>query len=176
MSGKQNLNLKTLIDRATIHERTCALASQISHDLKGESVVVVGVLKGSFVFMADLIRQMSVPLEVEFIGVSSYQGTVSTGHVRITHDLASDISGKHILLVEDIVDTGMTLDYMLETFKVRGPKSLKVCTLLSKPEAHRMHHTIDYVGFEISKEFVVGYGLDLDGFYRECPDIMQVIG
>ena len=171
--GQQNL--RTLIDRKTIQQRVQALAAEISRDLAGESIVVIGVLKGSFIFMADLIRAMSIPLEVEFIGVSSYLGTASTGQVRITHDLASAIAGRNILLVEDIVDSGMTLDYLIETFHVRSPKSLRICALLSKPESHKMRHKIDYVGFEISREFVIGYGLDLDGLYREIPDLMQVI-
>ena len=175
MPYTDQLHLKTLIDKARIQKRIQEMGDEISRDYKAENVMVVGVLKGSFVFMADLIRSLSVPLEVEFIGVSSYQGTASTGQVRITHDLTSEITDKHVLLVEDIVDTGMTVDYLLETFQVRRPKSLKICTLLSKPESHRMHHKIDYIGFEISREFVVGYGLDLDGFHREHPNIMQVI-
>jgi hypoxanthine phosphoribosyltransferase len=172
---KTELKLRPLFDQATLKKRIAELGRQITVDYKGEHLVVVGVLKGSFIFLADLVRELNLPVSIEFIGVASYQGTSSTGHVRITHDLASDISDKHVLLVEDIVDSGATVDYLIETFKVRSPKSLKICTLLSKPEAHRMHNHIDYVGFEISKEFVIGYGLDLDGLHRQLPDIMQVI-
>jgi len=163
-----------LFDEAAIAKRVEELGKQITKDHAGEELVVVGVLKGSFIFVADLIRKIDLPIEVEFIGVSSYEGTKSTGEVRITSDLYSEIKGRNVLLVEDIVDTGRTIDFLLETLNVRGPKSLKICTLLSKPEAHVMKHEIDYVGFEITNEFVIGYGLDLDGKYREIPFIAQV--
>jgi hypoxanthine phosphoribosyltransferase len=111
---------------------------------------------------------------VEFIGVASYAGTKSSGRVRLTYDLTADIKGKNVLLIEDIIDTGHTIDYLLDTLKVREPKSLRVAAFLSKPESHQMHHHLDYVGFEISKEFVIGYGLDLDGYYRNLPFLGQV--
>ena len=170
-----DLNTKVLFSKEQIKERVSQLATQISKDYGNEPVAVIGVLKGSVLFMADLIREIECPLEIDFIGVSSYEGTSSTGHVRITHDLKTDISGKHVLLVEDIIDTGLTIDYLINLFKVSDPRSLKVCSLLSKPEAHKMKHDIDYIGFEISKEFVIGYGLDLDEKYREIPEILQVI-
>lgn len=166
---------KTLIPADKIRERVRVLGEQISQDYAGEKLTVIGVLKGSFIFLADLVREISIPTEVEFIGVSSYESMSSTGQVRITNDLSRDISGQHVLLVEDIIDTGLTIDYLIQLFKVRNPKSLKVCSLLSKPEAHQMKHEISYVGFEISKEFVIGYGLDLDGFHRNLPNIEQVI-
>ena len=115
-----------------------------------------------------------MPLCVEFIGVSSYKGTQSTGQVRITHDLSIDLEGKNVLLVEDIVDSGVTIDYLLDLLKVRNPAALKVCTLLSKPHAHKMKHDLDYVGFTVGDEFVVGYGLDVDGRFRELPYIGTV--
>jgi len=171
---KDNLKYDVLFDAKKIEARIKELGKQITKDFAGEKIVVVGVLKGAFMFLADLVRQIELPLTVEFIGVASYTGTKSTGHVRLTHDLARDISGKCVLVVEDIIDTGHTIDYLLDTLQVRGPKTLKVAAFLSKPEAHVMRHTIDYVGFEISKEFVIGYGLDLDQYYRNLPYLGQV--
>ena len=168
------LNLKPLFDEKMLAKRVAELGRQISQDYGKEEIICVGVLKGSVIFLADLMRHITAPQRLEFIGVASYDGTVSTGHVRITHDLTAEIKGKNILLVEDIVDTGMTIDFLMDTLKVREPKSLKICALLSKPDAHIMHNDLDYVGFEISKEFVVGYGLDFNGRYRELPYIAQV--
>ncbi len=167
-------DMQPLIPAATIQARIQQLAAEIDRDSNGEAITMIGVLKGSFIFLADLIRQLKAPVEVEFIGVSSYEGTSSSGQVRITHDLGKDVSQRHLILVEDIIDSGLTIDYLLDIFALRGPKSLKVCTLLSKPESHSMQHKLDYVGFEIDKDFVVGYGLDLDGQYRQLPDIMKV--
>ncbi len=167
--------MRPLIPAAQLHERIAALGQSISKDFRGQSLCVVGVLKGSFIFLADLVRQLDLDCQVEFIGVSSYEGTQSTGHVRINYDLSEDIQGKHVLLVEDIIDTGTTIDYLRKTFAVRQPASLKVACLLSKPSCHQVEIPIDYVGFEIGPEFVVGYGLDLDGRYRQLPDLMQVL-
>lgn len=161
--------LKEMISASDLAIRVQELGNEISRDYNGEEVVVISVLKGSFIFAADLIREMTVPLSTEFIAVSSYEGTESTGHVRIVNDLSSEIKGKNILIVEDIVDTGKTLDYLLNMFKAREPKSIKVCALLSKPDVHSMHAKVDYYGFNIKNEFVVGYGLDLDGRFREIP-------
>lgn len=165
---------KKLFDEAKIAARIKEIGGQITRDLSGEPLVVVGVLKGAFIFLADLVRSIDLPTTVEFIGVASYSGTKSTGRVRLTLDLAADIKGKNVLLVEDIIDTGHTIDYLLDTLQVRQPKTLRVATFLSKPEAHAMHHRLDYVGFEISKEFVIGYGLDLDQYYRNLPFVGQV--
>lgn len=170
----QPLNYKPLFDEQAIAKRIQALGAQISADFAGQSIVCVGVLKGAFIFLADLVRAIELPLTVEFIGVASYSGTQTTGHVRLTHDLTVDIKDKNVLLIEDIIDTGHTIDYLIDTLSVRGPKSLKIATFLSKPEAHQMHHAIDYVGFEISREFVIGYGLDLDQRYRNLPYLAQV--
>ena len=170
----QRLNYRPLFDETQIADRIKEMGAQISTDFRGEAIVCVGVLKGAFIFLADLVRSIDLPLTVEFIGVASYQGTQSTGHVRLTHDLSIDIKDKNVLLIEDIIDTGHTIDYLLDTLSVRGPKSLKIASFLSKPEAHQMQHTIDYVGFEISREFVIGYGLDLDQYYRNLPYLAQV--
>lgn len=171
----KELNTRTLFSKEKIHERVQELGQEISKHYGDEVVTVIAVLKGSIVFMTDLIRAIKSPVEIDFIGVSSYEGTESTGNVRITHDLRSDISMKNVLLVEDIIDTGLTIDCLVKVLQARGPKSLKVCSLLSKPEAHKQETQIDYCGFEISKEFVIGYGLDLDERYREIPEILQVI-
>ena len=171
---QKTVNYKPLFDADTIRARIAELGATITKDYKGEPLVCIGVLKGAFIFMADLVRAIDLPLNMEFIGVSSYAGTESTGHVRLTHDLARDITDKHVLLIEDVIDSGVTIDYLLGLLKLRGPKSLRVATFLSKPEAHEMHHHIDYVGFEISREFVIGYGLDLDQYYLNLPYLAQV--
>ena len=175
MSKRKELSYKPLFDENDLKKRVAELGKEISEEYKGQELICVGVLKGSVVFMADLVRAIDVPLQMEFIGVKSYDGSSSSGHVQITTDLGADIKGKNVLIIEDIVDTGMTLDYLINLLKVREPKSLKICALLSKPDAHIMKNNIHYVGYEISKEFVVGYGLDLDGHYRQLPFIAQVL-
>jgi hypoxanthine phosphoribosyltransferase len=170
----KELKYKPLFSEEQIAQRIKEIGAQITKDFKGEEIVCVGVLKGSFIFLADLVRAIDLPTNIEFIGVASYEGTESTGHVRLTHDLAADIKGRNVLLVEDIIDTGRTIDYLLETLQVRGPKCVKVATFLSKPECHIMENSVDYVGFEITKEFVIGYGLDLDQYYRNLPFLGQV--
>ena len=165
---------ETLISEAKIQERIKELASAIDRDLNGEELIVIGVMKGAFIFAADLIRRLSMPIRMEFIGVASYAGTESTGEVRITHDLTAEVRGKNVLLVEDIIDTGRTIDYLLDVINIREPKTLRICSFLSKPTAHVMRHHIDYVGFTIANEFVVGYGLDLDGYYRQLPYLARV--
>lgn len=169
------MKTRPLFDESMIAKRIHELGAQITADYAGEPLLVVSVLKGAFMFTADLVRQIKLPVEVDFIGLASYEGTQSTGHVRITSDLSSKIEGRHVLLIEDIVDTGKTLDFLRDMFCLRHPKSLKICTLLSKPESHEMKTPVDYVGFEITREFVIGYGLDLDQRYRELPYIAQVI-
>jgi hypoxanthine phosphoribosyltransferase len=172
---KYRLKDKPLITQEQIRARVEAMGSEITAAFAAQDLVMVGVLKGSFVFLADLIRSIAGPrLQIEFIGVSSYEGTSSTGNVRVTRDLSVDITGQNVILVEDVIDTGETIDYLIDYFKSRNPKSLKICTLLSKPACHKMRHAIDYVGFELAPEFVVGYGLDVDGYYRELPYIAVV--
>lgn len=169
------LKMRPLINASSLQDRVAALGAEITRDYKGRKLTLVGVLKGSFIFLADLARAIDLECEIEFIGVSSYDGMHSTGQVRITTDLSKDVEGNDIILVEDIIDTGTTIDYLTKIFEVRKPRSLRVACLLSKPEAHKVPLTIDYVGFEISKEFVVGYGLDYNGLYRNLPNLMQVI-
>jgi hypoxanthine phosphoribosyltransferase len=166
--------IDVVFDEQTIARRVRELGAQITKDYGDEDVVLVGILKGAFVFLADLARAVPHASEIDFIGVASYAGTKSTGHVRLTRDLGVEIRGRHVIIVEDIVDTGKTLDYLLDMLRVREPKSLKICALLSKPEAHQMRYSIDYLGFEIPNDFVIGYGLDWDGKYRNLPYIGKV--
>ena len=160
-----------MISQEKIAARVKEMGAKISKDFAGKPIVVIGVLKGSFLFLADLVRAIENPLTVDFLGVSSYSGTESTGVVKITHDLTKPIQGKHVLIVEDIVDTGLTLQYLVENLKTRNPASLKVACLLDKPSRAKVRVPLEYVGFTIDDEFVVGYGLDYDGLYRNLPHI-----
>jgi hypoxanthine phosphoribosyltransferase len=153
---------------ARVHE----LGAQITSDYRGGSLVILVVLKGSFVFAADLIRCINLPLCVEFLGVASYgDGTKSTGMVQITLDLTSPIVDEDVLLVEDIVDTGLTINYLLRQLRARSPRSLKVCTLLHKPSRTQEPVNVDYLGFTIENDYVVGYGLDHAQAYRNLPHL-----
>ncbi len=169
------LELFPLLTEEQIAKKVQELGKRISEDYRGKELLVVGVLKGSFMFLSDLVRAIKVPLAINFIGASSYVGTKSSGYIRINHDLTTNIKDRHVLLVEDIVDTGETIDYLCDVFTLRGPASLKVCAFLSKPEVRDMSHRVDYVGFEIGKEFVVGYGLDFNEKYRELPYVAKVL-
>ena len=171
----EDFTMQSLISSDELQARVRELGFAITTAYEGRTLYVIGVLKGSFIFLADLVRHLQLDCRVEFIGVSSYEGMQTTGHVRINYDLSADIQGKDVLLVEDIIDTGTTIDYLLKTFQVREPRSLKVCCLLSKPSSHQVKIDIDYVGFEIGPEFVIGYGLDYDGRFRNLPELMQVI-
>lgn len=163
---------EVLFSRETIATRVGELASAIAHDYRKRKPLVVGVLSGCFPLMADLVRGIDVPLEVDFMAVSSYGGnTVSSGVVRILKDLNQAIDGRDVLLVEDIVDTGLTLRYLLDNLQTRRPASVEVCTLLDKQEARTERLDVRYVGFRCPNEFVVGYGLDYAGLYRNLPYI-----
>jgi len=161
--------LEPLITEERLRARVAQLGREITRDFAGQTLVVVAVLKGSFVFVADLVRSIALPLEVEFIGISSYAGTSSTGVVQITQDLSRSIEGEHVLLVEDIIDSGLTMSYLLDNLSTRHPASVQVCALLEKPARAKVRVPIAYKGFEIPDEFVVGYGLDVDGKYRNLP-------
>jgi hypoxanthine phosphoribosyltransferase len=162
----------TMLSAEQIATRVRELGSAITRDYAGRPLVVVCVLKGSFVFAADLMRTIDLPLRVDFLGVRSYgAGTESSGVVQITHDLTRPIEHDHVLLVEDIVDTGLTMAHLITLLKTRGPASVKVCALLSKPARARIDVSIDYVGFTIDDRFVVGYGLDFAERYRNLPYI-----
>lgn len=162
-----------LISEAQIRDKVGALAAQIDRDYAGvDSVLLVGILKGSFIFLADLSRRITIPHAVDFIAVSSYgSATKSTGEVRLQMDLRSSINGAHVLLVEDIVDTGYTLDYLLRVLSARKPATLKTCALVRKPARKKVDVPLDYVGFEIPDKWVVGYGLDWAERYRTLPYI-----
>jgi len=162
--------IKTLIDERRIAQRVAELGADITRDYLGEDIVMVPVLKGSYVFAADLARQVELNVEVDFLGVRSYgDGTQSTGVVQITTDLSHPIEGKHVILVEDIVDTGLTVAYLQENLVTRQPASLKVASLLHKPARTRVPVDIDYLGFTVEDVFVVGYGLDHAQKFRNLP-------
>jgi hypoxanthine phosphoribosyltransferase len=156
----------------TIAARVREMGAQIAEDFAGETITVICVLKGSFLFTADLVRAMpDHDVEVLFLGVTSYAGTKSTGAVRITHDLHTNLAGKHCLIVEDIVDTGLTLRYLRDILELRDPARLKIASLLDKPSRRKVAIQADYTGFVIPDEFVIGYGLDYDQRYRNLPYI-----
>ena len=166
--------MKTLLGADEIAARVEALGREIRESYGDETITAIAVLKGSFMFLADLVRAIGGDVRVEFLGVSSYSGTESTGQVAITHDLRSSIEGQHVLVVEDIVDTGLTLEFLLRSLDVRAPASLKVATLLDKPSRRVKQVEADFVGFTIPNIFVVGYGLDVDERYRNLPFIGQM--
>jgi hypoxanthine phosphoribosyltransferase len=163
--------MSTILSREKIAERTRALGAQITKDYAGtEELVVIGILKGSFIFMADLVREIDLPMSTDFIGLSSYgDETKSSGVVRLTQDLSKPIAGKDVLVVEDIIDTGLTMRYLLENLETRDPKSVKLASLLEKPTNNKSGIRAEYLGFEIEDKFVVGYGLDFKGQYRNVP-------
>jgi hypoxanthine phosphoribosyltransferase len=161
--------MQVLFDADTLATRIEELGARIRADHGPVPIVAICVLKGSILFTADLIRAIGGDVRIEFLGVSSYHGTQSTGQVRITHDLRTSIEGQHVLVVEDIVDTGLTLEYLLKALAVRQPASLKVASLLDKPSRRKSSVQADYTGFVIEDRFVVGYGLDLDERYRNLP-------
>ncbi len=163
--------MEVLLSTERIRERVAELGARIAADYAGRPLTLVGVLKGSFVFMADLMRAIDLPLSVDFISISSYVGTRTSGVVRITSDLSRPVEGQDVLVVEDIVDTGLTMRYLLDNLATRRPASVRLAALHVKPTRARAKIPVDYVGFEIADEFVVGYGLDWDGRYRNLPYI-----
>lgn len=162
--------IRTLLDQETITKRVAELGAEINAAYAGEEVTLVVVLKGSFVFAADLARHLDMPVNIEFLAVRSYgDGTQTTGVVEITSDLGKPIEGKNVVLVEDIVDTGLTMQYLMANFETRAPKSLRLVSLLHKPARSRVEIPIDFLGFTIEDVFVVGYGLDFAQHYRNLP-------
>jgi hypoxanthine phosphoribosyltransferase len=162
--------MKILINEQKIKNRVKQLADTISKDYLDKNPVIVGILNGAFVFMADLIRNINIPLEVDFMAVSSYgTGTTTSGIVNIEKDLDIDIKNRHVIIVEDIVDTGLTLNYLYKYFNDHLPASIKICTLLNKPDRRIEEVELDYVGFNIDNLFVVGYGIDYANKYRYLP-------
>jgi hypoxanthine phosphoribosyltransferase len=163
---------RVLITHQQIKEKTAELGRRITEDYRGKNPLLICILKGGLMFLADLMREIDLPLEIDFMAVSSYgDSTESSGVVRILMDLERNIQGRHVLLVEDIIDTGRTLNYIIENLRTRGPASIKVCTLLNKSARRVLDIPLDYVGFDIPDEFVVGYGLDYGETYRNLPFI-----
>jgi hypoxanthine phosphoribosyltransferase len=163
--------MKQLFSEQQIQARVKELAEQISKDYKGRSLAVICVLKGAFIFMGDLIRQIDQTVYCDFLQAFSYKGTQSTGEVTLDLDIFQSIEGKHVLLVEDIIDTGKTLSFLIEHLKKKKPASLKVCALVYKQVNPEMRSLIDYLGFTAGNEFIVGYGIDYEGMYRSLPYI-----
>jgi hypoxanthine phosphoribosyltransferase len=170
--------MEILITADQIHQRVGELADEIERDYPADDEIhLVGVLKGGFVFMADLVRAMSARVTMDFIAVSSYaQSTKSTGEVRLVKDLDSGLEGRHVIIVEDIVDTGLTLTYLQDILRARAPRSLKTACLLSKPSRRKVDVVVEYIGFTIEDRFVVGYGLDYAEQYRNLRDIAVLDG
>jgi len=166
------ISKQILFSRDEIQKRVREIASQISKDYAGRELVVIGILKGAFIFMADLVRELSVPCKVDFVRVASYgAGSESSGKVVMTKDIETSIKGRDILIVEDIVDSGLTLQYLVNWLKERSPHSLKICVFLDKRKRRKVSFEADYVGFTIDDGFVVGYGLDFDEQFRFLPDV-----
>ena len=168
---------ETLVAERDLQRRVKELGAEISADYQGRDLVMIGVLKGAILFLADLMRELSVPCEVDFMAVSSYgSSTDSSGVVRILKDLDASIEGRDILVVEDIIDSGLTLHYLIKNLRARNPESLEVCALLTKPERRRIDLPIRYVGFEIPNRFAIGYGLDHAQRYRNLPYVAALRG
>jgi hypoxanthine phosphoribosyltransferase len=164
--------LEVLLNPETIARRVTELGAEISRDFAGETPILVGVLTGASLFVADLARRITLPVELDFVAVSSYgQATKSSGEVRVIKDVGHPIEGRHVVIVEDIVDTGLTLKYLVETMRARHPASVSTCVLLDKPSRRVVEVPVRYRGFEIEDRFVVGYGLDCAGLYRNLPYI-----
>ncbi|MFB7139971.1 hypoxanthine phosphoribosyltransferase [Gottfriedia sp. NPDC056225] len=165
----------TLISEADLKNRVKAIAEQIEKDFNNEPLILVVVLKGSFVFAADLVREIKGNINVDFISVSSYSNqTESTGKVRLLKDLDENITDQNVVVIEDIIDSGLTLHFLRDHLQMHKPKSIKICTLLDKPERRKINLPVDYVGFVIPDEFIVGYGIDYAQAYRNLPYIATV--
>ena len=167
--------IKTLLTREEVEKRIKELAKEIEKDYCGKDLLVIGLLKGSIMFMSDLIKDMDLPVMIDFMSVSSYSGTTSTGVINVLKDTDISVKDKDVLIVEDIIDTGLTLSHVKKLLEDRGAKSLKICTLLDKPSRRTVEMKGDYVGFEIPDEFVVGYGLDYDQHHRNLPYVGIVV-
>ena len=165
---------KILISEENIKQRVSELAEQINNDYDNKNPILVGVLKGSFIFLADLVRNLTIPHQVDFLGLASYNNDSSSGVVRVNSDLTVNIEKRHVLIVEDIVDTGVTTGYILDNLSTRNPESLEFVVLLDKKECRKKEVSIKYSGFEIPDQFVVGYGLDYNQQYRNLPYIARL--
>ena len=168
-------SFRVSIPEAEIKERVKALAEQMSKALAGKNPIFLGVLNGSFIFAADLMREMTVPCEISFVKLASYQGTTSTGKVREVLGINENLSGRTVVIVEDIVESGQTMKQMIESLGTRNPESVRICTLFFKPEKLKEDLDLDYVAFRIPDDFIVGYGLDYDGLGRELKDVYTIV-
>ncbi|MDA8195256.1 MAG: hypoxanthine phosphoribosyltransferase [Thermaerobacter sp.] len=176
MQAQSGERLEVLLSAKEVATRVEQLGRRITMDYQGRPLILIGILKGSFVFLADLCRAIDLPLAVDFLALSSYgAATRSSGIVRILKDLDHAVEGLHVLVVEDIVDTGLTLNYIFGHLRARGALSVKMCSLLDKPSRRQVAVPLHYKGFEIPDEFVVGYGLDVDERYRNLPDVCRLI-
>lgn len=170
-----DLKLAKYIEEEKIQEKIKELGATLTDKFKGKDVVAICILKGSFMFFSDLIRAIDLDCACEFFGVSSYgNNTKTTGEVKLTLDLATSVKDKHVIIVEDIVDTGLTMNYLLKALELRQPESITTVSLLHKPAAKKVEYQLDHVGFEIPNDFVVGYGLDYQGYYRNLPYIATI--
>ena len=168
-------SFRVSIPEAEIKQHVKALAEQMSKDLEGKNPIFLGVLNGSFIFAADLMREMTVPCEISFVKLASYQGTTSTGKVREVLGINENLSGRTVVIVEDIVESGQTMKQMIESLGTRNPESVRICTLFFKPEKLKEDLNLDYVAFRIPDDFIVGYGLDYDGLGRELKDVYTIV-
>jgi hypoxanthine phosphoribosyltransferase len=169
-------NYRVVLTAEQIEARVEEMAREISRDLIGEIPVVVGILKGAFVFLADLVRAMNVPAEIDFAQISSYgDETESSGRIKVMKDISTPIAGRHVIVVEDIIDTGRTLHHYLNELRQRGPASVRLAALINKPERQEYTPEVDYLGFTIPYGFLVGYGLDHAGMWRDLPGVYEVI-
>ena len=166
---------RTSIPEAEIKARVKTVAQQISKDMAGKTPLFLGVLNGSFIFASDLMREMTIPCEISFVKLASYQGTTSTGKVKEVIGINEDLSGRTVVIVEDIVESGQTMKQMVESLGTRNPESVHICTLFFKPDKLKEELTLDYVAFRIPDDFIVGYGLDYDGLGRELKDVYTIV-
>jgi len=164
--------MKLLLSESKIKKRVKELADTISDDYKDKSPIFIGILNGCYVFMADLLRELSIGVEVDFVKIRSYEGDSSTGTIKFRKDISADIDNRHVVIVEDIIDSGFTINFLVNRLKESGPKSVSVATVLYKKKVAKLDFEVDYVGFEIPPEFVVGYGLDYNEKYRNLKDVM----
>jgi hypoxanthine phosphoribosyltransferase len=167
---------RVIISQEELRARIAELGTDLARDLAHDKPILVGVLQGAFLFMADLIRATTIELTTDFIGVASYAAGKTSGQVRIVSDLSVSIEGRNVIIVEDIVDTGLTLTYLKRSLEARHPRSLRVCVLVDKIERRRVDVSVDYVGFVIPNVFVVGYGFDYEGLYRNLPHVAALEG
>ncbi len=171
----KDLEFERSIPAERIQDSIRVIADQINKEFKGEEVLFIGILNGSFMFAADLLKSIDLPCQITFLKLASYEGTASSGTVKELIGLNEDLSDKNVIVAEDIVDSGLTLQMILKQLSARNPKSLKIASLLFKPEACKVDLTIDYIGLEIPNDFIVGYGLDYDGYGRNLADIYTLV-